>query len=323
MPPRTRHLLGNRLSAQGAPPARPRRARQTVRHAVAALGLVLFVGCLLGLLAQIQRPAQPPGVVTSTPRPQGLPKGTVVVLDPGHGGADTGAVALGMVEKDLTLDIAQRVATVLERQGVPIRLTRDSDRYVPLAARARFANSLPNAVFVSIHLNHARNSPASGIETFYTERKEPLVAQQLPGAENPPAGPWHWLYTRLFGRPEPVAAPPSPGSAPSGAPAPENGGTITESRALAGFIQAKLVVRTAATDRGVKERRLYVTRHVAGPAVLVEGGFVTNPAEARLLGDPAYRQRVADSISDGVREYLSDAATRPRLPAKNVLAQVE
>ncbi len=302
------------------PTPRPRSGRQVVRQGIAAFGLLLFLGCALALVFQAPPPSSPVAGPTPTPAPRSpAPAGVVVVLDPGHGGADTGAVASGMVEKELTLDIARRVAATLERQRVSIRLTRDTDRYVPLAARARFANALPNSVFVSIHLNHATNAPASGIETFYTERKEPLLALNLPvvggGGSN---GAWQWL-ARLFG----VAPAPSPALSSSRDGSGELGSAVTESRALACCIQAKLVSRTAATDRGVKERGLYVTRHVAGPAVLVEGGFVSNPAEARSLGDPAYRQRVAESIADGIVEYLAEAAARPRVPPKNVLALVE
>ncbi len=71
-----------------------------------------------------------------------------------------------------------------------------------------------------------------------------------------------------------------------------------------------LIADTAATDRGIKERSLYVTRRVHGPAVLVEGGFVSHPAEARLLGDPTYRQKLADSIAAGIMHYL-EASRRP------------
>lgn len=303
------------------PAPRPRSGRQVARQWVAAFGLLLFLGCALGLVFEAPSPMTAP-VAGPSPAPGprlSVPTGVVVVLDPGHGGADTGAVALGMVEKELTLDIARRVATALERQRVAIRLTRDTDRYVPLAARARFANALPNSVFVSIHLNHATNAPASGIETFYTERKEPLLAWNRPvsGRDSSP-GLWQWL-AQFFGAPS-ASAPAGSALRDGGAGAGEG---ITESRALAGCIQAKLVSRTAATDRGVKERGLYVTRHVAGPAVLVEGGFVTNPAEARSLADPAYRQRVAESIADGIVEYLAEAASRARVPPKNVLAIVE
>ncbi len=79
---------------------------------------------------------------------------------------------------------------------------------------------------------------------------------------------------------------------------------------MADSIQSSLINGTAAIDRGIKERGLYVTRRVQGPAVLVEGGFVSHPAEARLLGDPDYRQKLAESIAGGIMKYL--AASRHR-----------
>ena len=78
---------------------------------------------------------------------------------------------------------------------------------------------------------------------------------------------------------------------------------------------------TAALDRGIKERSLYVTRRVRGPSVLVEGGFVSHPAEAKLLGDPAYRQRLADAIANGIVKYL-DGASRQPMPAAVLAASV-
>ena len=91
------------------------------------------------------------------------------------------------------------------------------------------------------------------------------------------------------------------------------GGTawaVREGQTLADTIQGSLINGTAAADRGIKERSLYVTRRVQGPAVLVEGGFVSHPAEARLLGDPAYRQKLADSVAAGILRYLA-LAHRP------------
>lgn len=94
-----------------------------------------------------------------------------------------------------------------------------------------------------------------------------------------------------------------------------------EGASLAQSIQGALVTNTAAMDRGIKERSLYVTRRVRGPSVLVEGGFVSHPAEAKLLGDPAYRQKLADAIASGIVKYLEGAA-RDRMPAAVLTASV-
>ncbi len=215
-----------------------------------------------------------------------------VIIDPGHGGGDSGAVAQGVVEKSLNLDVGLRVAQLLQARGVEVRLTREDDHFVPLEDRVQLANSLPGAVFVSIHFNDASGNGkavgrASGIETYYCERKL-----------TPDSG---WAWASLFG---------GKGSAP-GAP----NGAIREGQTLADCIQGSLIAGTAATDRGIKERSLYVTHRVMGPAVLVEGGFVSNPAEARRLGDTAYRQTIAEAIAAGIVKYLGTSRQRAPLVA--------
>ena len=206
---------------------------------------------------------------------------------------DTGAVAQGVVEKTLNLDVGLRVAALLRARGVAVRLTRDDDHFVPLEDRVRMANALPDAVFVSIHFNDASGNGkafgrASGIETYYCERK---LAPD-PG----------WAWATLLGK----------GEAAVGA----QNRAIRDGQTLADCIQASLITGTAATDRGIKERSLYVTHRVRGPAVLVEGGFVSNPAEARRLGDSTYRQKIAESIAGGIMKYLGGARQRAPLVAK-------
>ena len=97
--------------------------------------------------------------------------------------------------------------------------------------------------------------------------------------------------------------------------------SVREGMTLAQSIQGALVASTAASDRGIKAGGLFVTRRVRGPAVLVEGGFVSHPAEARLLGDPAYRQKLADAIADGIVHYL-EGASHQTVPAAVALASL-
>ncbi len=225
------------------------------------------------------------------------PQNIAVVIDPGHGGGDSGAVAHGMAEKTLNLDVGQRVAGVLRAQGIGVHLTREDDHFISLGERVRQANALPGAIFVSIHFNDASGdgktaSRASGIETFYSDNKE--------------AAPPGWVWTSWFGG---TAASPAGGTA----------WAVREGQTLADTIQGSLINGTAATDRGIKERGLFVTRRVMGPAVLVEGGFVSHAAEARLLGDPAYRQKLADSIAAGILRYL-ELARRPAVSPATVAA---
>ena len=268
---------------------RARRRRQWL----AVPGLGLCVGCLWALLSGAPLPAWHPS--GSTPPSNG--SGTVVIIDPGHGGGDSGAVAQGVVEKSLNLDVGLRVAALLRARGVEVRLTREDDHFVPLETRVRLANATPGAVFVSIHFNDASGNGrtvnrASGIETYYCERK---LAPD-PG----------WTWASLFGgRRAPVAG--------------AQDQAIRDGQTLADCIQGSLIAGTAAADRGIKERSLYVTHRVLGPAVLVEGGFVSNPSEARQLGEAGYRQKIAESIAQGIVKYLGMPRSGPALVAAATL----
>ncbi len=261
-----------------------------VRRTLAWVGLLLFAGCLFALLD-----GDPLSSWRSREDTPKLPVGgaVAVVIDPGHGGWDTGAVAQGVREKDLNLDVGLRVSRVLEAHGVRTKMTREDDHFVTLAGRAEMGNSLPGSIFVSIHFNDAPGeghavSRANGIETFYSEQKEaPSVTA--------------WTLTSLF----------NGNAAASLATRPDPAQAVRDGRDLADSIQSSLITGTTATDRGIKERGLFVTRRVQGPAVLVEGGFVSHPAEARLLGDANYRQVLAESIAGGIMKYLAAARHQP------------
>ncbi len=294
------------LPPEPAPAAPPRRVPAVVwrKHWYSVGGLVLLGVCLHALVG-----GPWPEWRWSVISPPTLPAtGTVaVVVDPGHGGGDTGAVAQGVVEKDLNLDVGQRVAQALAARGVKVLLTREDDHFITLEDRVRIANAQAGAVFVSIHFNDASGdgrvatNRASGIETFYSENK--AMTASVGG----------WMWASLFG----AGAKADPGAARD-----VERWSARAGASLAQSIQGALVASTAATDRGIKERSLYVTRRVRGPAVLVEGGFVSHPGEARLLGDPVYRQRLAEAIADGIVRYLEEAAHQP-VPAAVAAASVE
>ncbi len=193
----------------------------------------------------------------------------MVVLDPGHGGNDGGATSHGLHEKDLTLDVALRIEQMLRSADFPVMLTRRDDTYVSLAERAGIANQIDKSIFVSLHFNQSSEPSAQGVETYYADKKEP------------PEYAWTWVG--LFVKPEMQPL--------------DNG------EALASFIQASLVMKVDVVNRGIKSRSLYVVRNVRNAAVLVEGGFISNPLEARLLANADYRQRIAGAIADGIVNY--------------------
>jgi N-acetylmuramoyl-L-alanine amidase len=207
---------------------------------------------------------------------EGLGPVETVVLDPGHGGHNNGAVSRYGFEKDFALDVALRARELLEAQRYKVVVTRSSDIFIPLEERAAIANRTANSIFVSIHFNHAYRG--AGIETFYASQKVP------------PETAWTWVG--FFNKPQAVNA--------------DNGET------LAGFIQASMVMRTEATNRGIRGRPLYVVRHTRGPAALVECGFISNPFEARLIANTEYRDRLSKALAEGVMSYTK---SRPRPPA--------
>jgi N-acetylmuramoyl-L-alanine amidase len=204
------------------------------------------------------------------------------VLDPGHGGSDSGAMCGEVMEKDLTLDVALRTELLLRAQGFVTVLTRDNDRYLSLAERAALANREKESLFVSIHFNDGERAAASGVETFYAARQ---TLSRL--------GWFSWLPFL-----------PRTDSAP----------LTMRSESLARFLQAALVERTGAVNRGTKTEQFYVIANVRHPAALVEGGFITNKADVLKLTTAEYRQQIALAISDGVHRYRGVARqSRPTL----------
>lgn len=216
--------------------------------------------------------APPPGSTAQPRRPApGKKEPVVVVLDPGHGGNDSGAMCGAVMEKDLTLDVALRAELLLRAAGYTTLLTRDSDRYLSLAERAQIANHEKNSLFVSIHFNDGERAAASGVETFFAGRQSTTSQGILA-----------WLS---FVQPA------------------DSNQLLGKSKSLARFLQAALVERTRAVNRGIKSEQFYVIAKVRHPAALVEGGFITNPADITKLATAEYRQQIASAISDGVHRY--------------------
>lgn len=195
---------------------------------------------------------------------------STVILDPGHGGRDAGAVDHGLKEKELNLEVAKQVRDILEEAGVRVFLTREEDVYLSLAERIQRANQLRGALFVSVHFNQAERTEAAGVETFYP----------IPGSGPPLESFWQ----RLIRRPRPNLS--------------------RFSEELAAEVQLAVIDHTSAENRGIKQGNFFVLRNARVPAVLVEGGFISNPMEAALLAEPAYQRRVADGIGQGILRFL-------------------
>jgi N-acetylmuramoyl-L-alanine amidase len=203
---------------------------------------------------------------------------TVVVLDPGHGGQDSGTMRAGILEKELTLDVAHRARRRLELQGVAVLLTRNDDTQVSLSDRAAVANEQHHCIFISLHFDHATRAAATGIETYYAARQVSKVARAA-----------SWLPFLRGASLEPANV---------------------ESQNLAALIQEALVARTQAVNRGTTPQQFFVLANVRHPAVLVEGGFLTNADDISKLATEDYREQIAAAISDGVMRYQETSRRR-------------
>jgi N-acetylmuramoyl-L-alanine amidase len=195
-----------------------------------------------------------------------------VVLDAGHGGFDQGAVSLLGNEKDFALDVVERARDLLTKAGFNVRLTRSGDVFVPLEDRATFANRQSNAVFVSLHFNAGAREDAGGIETYS------LAPRGVPSTNSAN------LSLADFQ--------PCVGNLRD----PEN-------IALATAMHAALITKLGVSDRGIKRARFIVLRDCNIPAVLIEGGFLTNAEDRVRIATPVYRQMLAQAILQGVLSY--------------------
>lgn len=204
-------------------------------------------------------------------RPWDVPNHPVrhIVIDPGHGGKDAGAIRGGYREKDLTLRIARRVRDRLIRAGYRVTLTRHTDIALTLGQRAALAKALKADLFLSIHINAAENSAVSGIETFAMT---------------------------------PAGAPSSTNTKADKAAYPGNRCDVNN-LALASMIHRYMLGRTGGADRGVKRARFQVLREITMPGVLIECGFISNPSEVRRMASAEYQEKLAKGIADGVHAY--------------------
>jgi N-acetylmuramoyl-L-alanine amidase len=213
-----------------------------------------------------------------------------VVVDPGHGGTDPGAIGpAGVREKEVTLDVAHKVAPLLVRDGLTVILTRDDDRFVPLEDRAARANAFGADLFISIHCNAAENHMRHGVETYVLDTTKDEIASRVAAREN----------------------------ATSQAATAELGSILASLRladqATHSLHLAELMQKSAAAslrdrypdtlDGGVHTAGFYVLVGARMPSILLETGYISNPLEEQRLQSDDYRQRIADAIVNAVRAY--------------------
>ncbi|MGA7828319.1 MAG: N-acetylmuramoyl-L-alanine amidase [Geobacteraceae bacterium] len=217
-----------------------------------------------------------------------------VVVDPGHGGHDPGAMgADGLMEKDIVLSIGLKVARQLrEKLGLDVVMTRSTDVFIPLEERTAIANKVNADLFISIHANASLNKSASGIETYYLNLAKTDKAVHVAARENNTSlEKVGVLQTILF---ELMA-----------------NYKINDSARLADEVQKSLVGKVGnkyngIKNLGVKQGPFYVLLGATMPSILVETAFVTNDHDAKLLTDDDYQEATAAGIVEGVRNYIKE-----------------
>jgi len=218
-----------------------------------------------------------------------------VVIDPGHGGKDTGAIGRkGTREKDLTLAISKKLKRELQAMGLEVLLTREKDVFLELEERTRFANERQADLFISVHINAAENRKAHGIETYTLNLNSDRYAMRLAARENASSkrrvADLEFILADLATK-----------------------ANTDDSVRLARLVQGEMVSRLRRTygekairDLGVKQALFFVLVGAKMPAILVEASFVSNPEEEQRLRTDKYQEETARSIAEGVRRFIAE-----------------
>jgi N-acetylmuramoyl-L-alanine amidase len=216
-----------------------------------------------------------------------------ICLDAGHGGHDPGAIGRGGTqEKDITLAIVLKLEKLIRSElGADVVMTRDTDVFIPLEERTAIANSSGADLFLSVHINSARNSTGRGLETYYLSFAKSAAAEELAARENAISQATMKDLNNLV---KAIAT----------------NSKIDESRDFAGIIQRSNVDVLSPSFRGVLDRGVhtapfYVLIGANMPSILTEVGFISNPDEERWLKSDEYQEKLAESLLQGVRSYLA------------------
>src|SRR5438093_13698194 len=216
-----------------------------------------------------------------------------IVLDPGHGGYDKGQVSRYGYEKDFVLDAARKLRPLLQAKGLRVIMTREGDYFVPLEVRAQIANAARNSIFVSIHFNGTNDNPnATGFEIFsFTPRGAPSTSDSAVASSSCSM---------------------QPGSE-----------VDAQSMALSACIYHSVLGHIPEYDRGIKRARFAVLRLTKVPAVLIEGGFLTERGEGRLISNKDWRGKLAAAIGVGIENYRALGKKQPPMLVADYRKQIK
>ena len=219
-----------------------------------------------------------------------------IVLDPGHGGKDPGAVGYSKkhFEKEVVLELALKLKKKLEQQlDVVVLLSRDKDEFVSLQQRTKFANDNHADLFISLHCNAHRSSKVDGIEIYYLSTAKTDEARAVEAMENQ-------VVYEYEGGLEAVKKYDDLAFILADMAQSEH---LEESYNLGANLQTALVSATGAHDRGVKQANFYVLRGAFMPSVLLEFGFLSNKEEEKKLVNSSYQEKLIDSVFIGIRDF--------------------
>lgn len=218
-----------------------------------------------------------------------------IVIDAGHGGNDPGATGKsGLKEKEVTLDIAKRLAALLRAAGVTVVMTRSDDTFVPLASRCEIANKEAADIFLSVHANANPRKRLQGFEVYHISSKVDPAARAVDAAQNFPmqldgqsfASDTQDLRAIVWDM--------------------RNAASRAESVHLSRLLCRQAGRNLDAEILGVKSAGFHVLKGTHMPAVLIEVGFLSNSEEERLLCQGSYRQRLAETIFDALKSYAKE-----------------
>jgi N-acetylmuramoyl-L-alanine amidase len=241
------------------------------------------------------KPIEKPTLLPST-----TPEKHVIVLDPGHGGDETGAVGPdGTNEKDVVLGIARKLKSILENSGVRVILTRDGDSQISLDDRTALANNNKADLFISIHANATLRGYGKGAETYFLSaqatddaaRNVAAVENNAIGLEENGSGVGDDLKLILWDMAQTEY--------------------LAESSQLAEMIQKEMNETLGITNRGIKQAPFRVLMGATMPAVLVEVGFINNPAEEKMMREAEYQLKIAKAIFRSIESFKQAQNNQP------------
>lgn len=221
-----------------------------------------------------------------------------IIIDPGHGGKDPGAMAFGMKEKDIVLHIAKKLAPVLERElHCEVLLTRTDDSFIPLEERTAIANTENGDLFVSLHINAHPSTKVRGLETYYLNLTTNAEAMRVAARENATS-------THQMSDLQDILSDIMKNS------------KISESSRLAQQVHNSILSEaetrgySGIKNLGVKQAPFYVLIGAQMPAILIEIAFISNQNDATNLRDSRFVQMLTEEIADGIKAYISDTTAQ-------------